>query len=112
MHTRDHHPNTPKVLTRSEGGQMERTDYVTTFPRALLALVVGIVVGTLAFLLELALLLAIRPSKLEEMAEYVGMANSDLILTIAIAVVIFFAGGLVIVGTPIWWILHRLGRRQ
>jgi hypothetical protein len=91
---------------------MDRPDYVTTFPRALLALLGGAVVGALTFLLELAVLLAIRPNKLDEMSEYVGAGPSDLIYLLILAVCIFFAGGLLVFGAPVWLILHRLGRRK
>jgi hypothetical protein len=103
----------PGNLPRAHKGEhMERADYVTTFPRALLALLVGALVGALAFLLELGVLLALRPSKLSEMTEYVGTTNSDLIMLIALAALVFFAGGLLLIGAPVWWILHRLGHRQ
>jgi hypothetical protein len=91
---------------------MQRPDYVTTFPRALLALLGGAVVGALTFLVELALLLAIRPSKLGEINDYVGTTSSDLIYLLTLAVVIFFTGGLLVAGAPAWWILHRLGQRK
>lgn len=91
---------------------MQRADYVTTFPRALLALLGGAVTGALVFLLEIAVLLAIRPSKLGEMADYVGFTNESLILIIALFAFIFFAGGLLLAGAPVWFLLHRLGFRN
>ena len=91
---------------------MERADYVTTFPRALLALLGGAVTGALIFFLEIAALLALRPTKLGEMSDYVGLDPVTVVVTIAIFGFIFFAGGLLIAGAPLWWLLHRLGRRD
>jgi hypothetical protein len=91
---------------------MERTVYVTTFWRALLAIVGGPVVGGLVFLLEIAILLALRPAKLGEMTEYLGMGAFDFIQILVLAVFVFFIGGLLLVGTPVWYLLHRMGRRQ
>jgi hypothetical protein len=90
---------------------MGRTDRVTTFPRALLALVGGAVVGAWVFVLEIAVLLALRPSKLGEINEYVGTTSAELFILIAAFSFIFFAAGLLIVGAPFWWVLHRFGRR-
>ena len=91
---------------------MQRVDYATTIPRALLALIVGAVAGTLVFLLELGILLALRPNKLPEMADYVGTTYLDLLQLTATAVFTFFAGGLLVVGAPLWALLHFLKRRQ
>src|SRR4051812_32030523 len=93
------------------GESMER-QYVTNFGRAFLALLGGALVGSLVFLLELGILLAVRPNKMGEMTEYLGMDRVGLIQLVVIAVFIFFTGGLVIVGTPFWFLLHRLGRRS
>jgi len=91
---------------------MKQADYVTTIPRALAAMLGGAVIGTLVFVLEIAVLLALRPSKLVELTDYVGTTNLDLILTLALFGFIFFAGGLLIAGTPVWWFLHVNGRRN
>jgi hypothetical protein len=90
---------------------MGRAHYVTTFRRALLAVLGGAIVGAWVFFLEIAVLFAIRPSKLTEMIDYVGMSGAQLMMLIMAFAFIFFAGGLLIVGTPLWWILHKLGRR-
>ena len=91
---------------------MQRVDYATTIPRALLALAVAAVTGTLVFLLELGILLALRPNKLNEMAEYVGTTYLDLLQLTATAVFTFFAGGLLVVGAPLWALLHFLKLRD
>ena len=91
---------------------MERAEYVSTIPRALLALIGGAVTGTVAFLLEIAVLLAVRPNKLGEINDYIGTTSSDLFLVFTIYGFIFFAGGLLIVGAPLWWGLHRMKRRN
>src|SRR5688572_22809673 len=91
---------------------MQRVDYATTIPRALLALVLGAVTGTLVFLLELGILLALQPNKLPEMANYVGTTYLDLLQLTATAVFTFFAGGLLVVGAPLWALLHFLRRRD
>jgi hypothetical protein len=91
---------------------MQRVDYATTIPRALLALVAGAVTGTLVFLLELGILLALRPNKLQEMADFVGTTYLDLLQLTATAVLSFFAGGLLVVGAPLWALLHFLKRRD
>jgi hypothetical protein len=85
---------------------------VTTIPRALLALVGGAVVGTLVFLLELGVLLALRPNKFPEMAEFVGTTYLDITWLTTSAVFTFFAGGLLLVGAPIWALLHFLRLRE
>lgn len=90
---------------------MER-EYVTTIPRALLALAGGAVTGTVAFLLEIVLFLAVRPYKLEEINDYLGTTTSDLFLVFTIYGFVFFAGGLFVAGAPAWWCLHRLKRRN
>ena len=72
---------------------MKQADYVTTIPRALLALIGGAVTGTVVFLLEIALLLAVRPNKLGEINDYIGTTNSDLFLVFTIYGFIFFAAG-------------------
>jgi hypothetical protein len=91
---------------------MQRVDYVTTLPRALLALLGGAVLGAITFLLELAVLLALRPSKLAELNDYVGTTSVELIVLVAVFAFVFFAGGLLIAGAPVWWLLHRMGRRE
>lgn len=91
---------------------MERAENVTTIPRALLALIGGAVTGTVAFLLEIVLFLAVRPYKLEEINDYIGTSTSDLFLVFTIYGFVFFAGGLLVAGAPAWWCLHRLRRRN
>ena len=91
---------------------MERAEYIATIPRALLALVGGAVTGAFVFLLEIGALLAVRPTKLGEINDYIGTTNSDLFLVFAIYGFMFFAGGLLIAGAPFWWCLHRLNRRN
>lgn len=86
--------------------------YVTTIRRAILALICGALAGTLAFLLELWILLAIRPNKLEEVNEYLGTADADIYTFVVQYGFIFFAGGLFLVGGPVWALLHRLGLRR
>ena len=91
---------------------MKQADYVTTLPRALVAMLGGAVIGTLVFLLEIAILIALEPSKLDDLASTMYTTNLDVILTIAVYVFAFFAGGLLIVGSPLWWFLHVFGRRN
>jgi hypothetical protein len=91
---------------------MQEPRYVTTLPRALLALAGGAVVGGLVVLLELGLLLAIRPNKLPEMAEFVGTTYFDIFQLTARAVFAVFAGGLLAVGAPVWALLHFLKLRD
>ena len=91
---------------------MERAGYKTTILRAGLALVGGAVAGTASFVLEIVALLALRPSKLGELNEFVGTTTVELFQLIALFSLIFFAVGLLVVGSPVWWLLHRLGRRD
>jgi hypothetical protein len=85
---------------------------VTTRLRAVLALLGGAVAGALVFFAEIAALLALQPAKLDQMSDYVGMSDTLLIAIIGVFGFVFFAGGLVVVGVPAWWVLHRLGRRD
>jgi hypothetical protein len=91
---------------------MDRADYTTTFPRALLALLGGVLIGTLVFLMEIAILLALRPNKLGEMADYLGATPLFIAMLIALGGLLFFGGGLLFIGTPIWAVLHFLHRRD
>lgn len=91
---------------------MKHAKYAITIPRAMAAMLTGAAVGTLVFLLELAIFVALEPYKFGEIASVAGTSNTQLILMFFGYVSAFFVGGVLIVGAPIWRLLHYFGRRN
>jgi hypothetical protein len=93
-------------------GEHMRADYVTSFWRVVLAYLGGALTGGVVFFLEVVAMLALRPGKLDQISEFAETDSTALIVSVALAGLLFFAGGLLVVGGPSWFILHRLGRRD
>ena len=88
-----------------------RTRYETTFPRAALALLVGAAVGT-CLVLGGMLTIAIIGS-ISSHGSFAQLPAGLTIVLILTAVVAFgaFGLGLLVLGAPAWWLLHRFGFR-
>lgn len=101
-------------MDKSDSGSrhMKRADYVTTIPRAMVAMLVGAAIGALVFFVQIMALVVFEPFKMDDLASAAGTTNLELISVIAGYGLAYFAVGLLIVVPPVWWLLHRLGRRN
>ncbi len=87
----------------------------TSFPRALLALAIGAVCGTCLTLFEAVSGIPVPALRVPLGALVYPPRNMVEILQLLEIVAMFAMGmysvGLVIVGAPVWYVLHRLGKR-
>jgi|GEM_PF-1695458 hypothetical protein len=83
---------------------MDSTQYETSTVRMMFGLVIGAAVGSLALVTEINIEMLLRGESVPP-----GLLVQSLGMSILVFVV--FAGGMVIVGGPIWAVLHSLGRR-
>jgi hypothetical protein len=78
--------------------------YETSLGRVALALLAGAAAGA-SIITALHLGLMVRPFRtLTDTVQFVGFISSIYF--------VLFASGLLVLGAPAWWLLHRLGRRN
>lgn len=91
---------------------MIQQHYETTLGRAAVALLTGAIVGPRLVLLGTMGSMAFYSSSVGGLIGAPSERIVNIITLVFVYAFVSFAGGLAILGAPLWWLFHRLGRRS